>query len=96
MKKGFLFLLLASIPLLLFAGVWQVYSFQRLETEVSDLEAQQNGWFEENKRKIIGIEYLSSPRRLDQIAREELELEKPESKDVIRVVVPRERGDSDG
>ena len=96
MKRVFLFILLASIPVLLFAGVWQVYSFQRLEAEVSALEAEQNEWFEENKRKIIGIEYLSSPRRLDQIAREELELEKADSDQVIRVVVPSPTDESDG
>lgn len=96
MKKGFLVFIFATIPLLFFAGVWQAYTFQSLEAKIADLETQQNGWFEANKRKIIGIESLSSPRRLDQIAREELELKKVNPEDIIRVVVSRDMEADDG
>jgi len=89
MKKRMLYFLLATIPVLLFAGVWQAFSFQNLEDEVRLMEAEQDQWFEQNKRKIIGIESLGAPRRLDQIAGEELGLEKGEGSDVIRIIVPQ-------
>ena len=96
MKKMLILFLVLTVPAMVFLGVWQVFTFQNLESEVSSLEARQKDWFEENKRKIIGIEYLSSPRRLDQIAREELNLQKMDPDKVIRIVVPKERGRVDG
>lgn len=96
MKKFLLVVLAFSIPALVLLSVWQAYSFQRLEAEVKTLEDEQKTWFEQNKRKIIGIEYLSSPRRLDQIARDELELEKINPNRVIRITVPETQGEADG
>jgi len=96
MKKMLVLFLVLTVPALIFLSVWQVFSFQRLEAEVGSLEDRQKEWFEENKRKIISIEYLSSPQRLDQIAREELELQKMDPDKVIRIVVPKERGRTDG
>jgi len=96
MKKMLVLFLVLTIPALIFLSVWQVFSFQRLEAEVGSLEDRQKEWFEENKRKIISIEYLSSPQRLDQIARQELELQKMDPDKVIRIVVPKERGRTDG
>jgi len=91
MKKPVLFLLISTVPLLLFAGIWQIYSYQNLVKEVRLMEAEQKRWFEENKRKVVGIEYLGSPRRLDQVAREELHLEKVDAGDIIRIqIVPSE------
>jgi cell division protein FtsL len=96
MKRMLILFLVLTVPAVVFLSVWQVFSFQQLETQVGSLEAQQKEWFEENKRKIIGIEYLSSPRRLDQIAREELDLKKMDPDKVIRIVVPKEKGRVDG
>ena len=87
MKKPVLFLLITSVPLLLFLGIWQVYSYQAMEKEVRLMEAEQKQWFEENKRKVVGIEYLGSPRRLDQVAREELDLEKTDLQETIRIEI---------
>lgn len=89
MKKPVLLLLISTVPLLLFAGIWQIYSYQTMVKEVRLMEAEQKRWFEENKRKVVGIEYLGSPRRLDQVAREELNLEKEDVQDTIRIqIVP--------
>ncbi len=96
LKKTLVLLVVLSVPAFLFLNIWQVFSFQQLEREVSELEFQQKEWFEENKRKVIGIEYLSSPRRLEQIAREELELEKMDPDRIIRVIIPESRSSIDG
>lgn len=96
MKKILILFAVFSVPVLIFVSVFQVFTFQRLEAQVTALEAQQKEWFEENKRKIIGIEYLSSPRRLDQLAREELQLQKMDPRKVIRIVVPEDKGRVDG
>ncbi|MBI9103257.1 MAG: cell division protein FtsL [Spirochaetales bacterium] len=96
MKKALILLMVFSVPALLFVQIWQVYSFQQLEKEVSMLEGEQKGWFEENKRKVIGIEYLSSPGRIEQLAVEELELEKIDPDKIIRIVIPENRSRVDG
>jgi len=69
-----LYVLTATVPVLLFLNMWQVYRFVSVERLVSRQEAQQYEWIEINKRLETGIGVLVSPSRIDRIAREELGL----------------------
>ena len=83
--KKILFILVFTIPVLLFFNVWQVYRHDQVKDTVSALEEQQREWLERNKRMIAGIAVLRSPTRIDQLAKEELELEKIESGRLLRI-----------
>ncbi len=88
MKKLVMILLAISVPVMFFLSVHQVYRYQQLEREISRLKDTQIELFETNKRKIANIAILSSPKRIAELAREELELEQqdPASK-VLRIVL---------
>ncbi len=96
MKKWIALLIICSIPCFIFLNVWQVFTFDSLRTEVETLEEEQKEWFEENKKMIVGIEYLNSPYRVDKIAREKLELNKITSDRIIQVRIVKEKGSQDG
>jgi cell division protein FtsL len=83
--KKILFILVFTIPVLLFFNVWQVYRHDQVKDAVSALEEQQREWLERNKRMIAGIAVLRSPTRIDKLAKEELELEKIESGRLLRI-----------
>ena len=75
-KYIFLYVLVLTIPLFLFALVWQSNRYQNLSKELVRLEQSQEEWIESNKRLIAGIAELSSPERIDYIARSQLDLSK--------------------
>ena len=59
----------------LFLGnVWQAYRYTRLERDVVSLRGEHLASLEENKRLIVGVAGLRSPRRIRVIAEEELGL----------------------
>jgi len=87
MRKKIVFLLLCTVPALVFLNIWEVFRFEDLKKSVAVLEQQQKEWLEKNKRIIAGIAVLSSPARIDMLAREELELQKLESGKLIRIEV---------
>jgi cell division protein FtsL len=88
MKQLIMILLAMSVPVMFFLSVHQVYRYQQLESEIVQLKEVQIELFESNKRKIAHIAILSSPKRIAEIAREELKLDqqKPSSK-VLRIVL---------
>lgn len=77
MKRSdiFLWLLLVLIPVLLFANSWQAYRYNRLNRQIAVESERQLEVIERNKRHLAGIASLSSPARIDAIARERLGLE---------------------
>lgn len=85
MKRVVIYIIIISVPALVFLDVWRAFTYQTLEREVSELERTQMSLFEENKQQIIGIEYLRSPARIGRLAEETLELERPEHTVIIRV-----------
>ena len=88
MKKLIMILLAMSVPVMFFLSVHQVYRYQQLEREIAQLKEVQIELFESNKRKIANIAILSSPKRIAELAREELELKQQEpSSDVLRIVL---------
>ncbi len=75
MKRLLIFVLLLSIPSLIFVNVWQGFRFWEMERRISRLQDEQQQWFEENKLMIVNIAVASSPSRIDELARE-LDLKK--------------------
>jgi len=74
-----------------FFNVWQSFRFSYLSDEVGFLEKQQKEWLEMNKRVISGIAVLSSPARIEKIARDELGLSIPLPAQVLQIYI-RENG----
>lgn len=73
---------------MLFLNVWQSFRYHRIVNEVTALEKEQKRLLELNKRLIAGTAVLSSPGRIDGIARDELGLEKREPSDIIWIELP--------
>lgn len=73
---------------LLFLNVWQSFRYNQVVEEVVALEKEQKSLLELNKRLIAGTAVLSSPGRIDEIAKDELGLEKREPSDIIQVELP--------
>jgi len=94
-KKYFLLYLLAlTIPLFLCLLVWQSNRYQALSRELVRLEQTQVEWVESNKRLIAGISEYSSPDRIEDIAKSELNLQKiqPEYFLQVKIVGGTEHG----
>ncbi|MDR1930706.1 MAG: septum formation initiator family protein [Treponema sp.] len=86
MKGSFFFyLLVLSIPVLFGAAVMQSARYADLERELQNYEKIQQEWVENNKRLIAGIAVLSSPDRIEDIARDELGLEKKRPEEVLQI-----------
>ncbi len=75
------------VPLLLFLNVWQGYRYEQMRREVARLEEQQRAQLEENKRLVASIAVLSSPARIEKIAREDLGLQRIDPRRTQRVTV---------
>jgi len=76
------------LPVFLFLNVWQVFSYRMMESEITEMEKQQKEMLEENKRMIIGIEFLRNPARLEKVAEEQLDMERVSSRNIVRITVP--------
>ncbi len=69
-----LWLVLALVPVLLFANTWQAYRYNRLDRAISGAFDEQHELLERNKRHLAGVAALRSPARIDELARNELDL----------------------
>lgn len=89
-KKGFVMAVAGSVlaVAMLFLNVWQSFRYGRIVNEVTALEKEQKRLLEVNKRLIAGAAVLSSPGRIDEIAKDELGLEKQNPTDIIRIELP--------
>ena len=85
MKRALLVLVVCSVPAIMFLNAWQVFRFKEALAGVRELEQQQQELIEENKKTLVGIEVLSSPSRIDEIAGGIGEVEK--RTDVPRVLI---------
>jgi cell division protein FtsL len=75
-KYLLLYFFVLTIPLCLGLLVWQSNRYQNLVKELSRLEQTQTEWIESNKRLIAGIGEDSSPERIENIAKNQLDLDK--------------------
>jgi cell division protein FtsL len=85
MKKFLFYLMVLSVPALLGLAAWQSARYGDLERELLRLERSQQEWIENNKRLIAGIALLSSPGRIEHIARNELGMQKKRPEDVLQI-----------
>lgn len=88
MKRCIAVLMLASIPVLLMARVFQAYLYAVLVEEAGDIERLQQDRLEENKRLIAGIAVFSAPQRVFSIAKGELNLRNADSEKVLHIRIP--------
>jgi hypothetical protein len=91
MKRGYLYAMLITIPLLLLAVAWQAGRFDGLAAEARRLEASQESWVQENRKLEAGIRVLSSRERAEALA-ENLGLEKAGPERRVRVVIRPKAG----
>ena len=80
-----LYFVVLSIPALLGLAAWQSVRYSALEREIGRLELAQEEWLESNKRLIAGIAVLSSSKRIENIARNELGLERIAPENVLQI-----------
>jgi cell division protein FtsL len=88
----YLYFIALTIPLFLGLNVWQSNRYANLKEEIDRLEQAQADWVESNKRLIAGIAVLSSPERIEHIARDELGLRKIRPEDVLQVKIEGGKG----
>lgn len=93
MKRWLILLYFFALTIPLFLGItaWQSSRYAALERDVKQLEVDQEVWIESNKRLIAGIAVLSSPGRIEKIARDELGLTKIRPEDVLQIRIDSER-----
>jgi cell division protein ftsL len=91
MKRLVALILTVSIPYLFFLTVKQSQVYNALEREVNAYNDEQNRLIAENKRKISAISILSKPQRIEKIAVEELNMQKADSSQIIRISLDKEK-----
>jgi cell division protein FtsL len=93
MKRWVILLYFFALTISGFLGItaWQSSRYAALEREVKQFEADQEIWIESNKRLIAGIAVLSSPGRIEKIARDELGLSKIRPEDVLQIRIDSKR-----
>ena len=93
MKRYFvLYLAVFTIPVFLGLNAWQSSRYAGLRQEIKRLENAQAEWVESNKRLIAGIAVLSSPQRIEHIARTDLDLQKIKPENVLQVKIEGGKG----
>ena len=92
-KRYFLlYLMVLTIPILLGLLVWQSNRYQNLDMELQYLEKTQEEWIESNKRLIAGIAEYSSPERINDIAKNQLDLQKIRPEHLLQVKILEGKG----
>jgi len=94
MKRRYFFLYLMAFTIPLFLGllVWQSNRYQNLKRELARLEKTQEEWVESNKRLIAGIAEYSSPQRIGDIAKNQLNLQKIRPEYTLQVKISGGKG----
>lgn len=88
MRRPLVVLLIILVPVLLFANVAQAFRYGRLEQKIEELEREQLALIEENKRAILAITVLTSPRRVGELAEGVLDLERISAEGIVRMQTP--------
>ncbi|MCL2210362.1 MAG: cell division protein FtsL [Treponema sp.] len=91
-KYLLLYVLVLSIPLCLGLLVWQSNRYKNLANELKRLEQTQAEWIESNKKLIAGISEYSSVQRIENIAKNELNLRKIPPEYYLQVKITEGKG----
>jgi len=91
-RYALLYFFVLSIPFFLGIAIWQSVQYTKLDRNVKTLEAVQEDWVESNKKLIAGIAILSSSKRIEQIAVNDLELTKIRPEYVLQVRIEGGQG----
>lgn len=83
-----------TLPVFVFLNVWQVFHHRQVRSEIASLETEQREWLEKNKRVLAGIAVLSSPERIDNLARD-LGLQKNPRGRVLYILFNGDRGEGE-
>jgi cell division protein FtsL len=86
-RRILLYLMVLAVPAFLGLTAWQSARYADLERELFRMEKTQEEWVEANKRLIAGITILSSPERIERIARDDLGLHKKRPEDVLQISI---------
>jgi len=87
-----LYFMVITIPLFLGLLVWQSNRYQNLEKELNRLEQTQEEWLQSNKRLIAGIAEYSSAQRIEDIAKNQLDLQKIRPESLLQVKIFEGKG----
>jgi cell division protein FtsL len=87
MKKVFIVLMILIVPLMFFLEIWGVFSNQKIMRDIEQLEKEQDEWLEKNKKLIAAIAVYSSPSRIHQVIKKDLDLEKIDPENIMEIVV---------
>ncbi len=93
MRRHVIVLLILLVPVLLFANVFQAFRHGQLERRIAQLEREQIALIEENKRAILAISVLTSPRRIGELAENTLGLVRINPGAIMRIDSPSSGGD---
>lgn len=86
MKRRIIFyFLVLTIPFMLALSAVQASRYRVVAEDLKTLDADQQQWLESNKKLIAGIAVLSSPQRIEQIARTDLGLKKKPPEQVLQI-----------
>jgi cell division protein FtsL len=85
MRKFLLYLMVLTMPLALGFSVAQSARWSDLRKDVRSLAGQQEEIIEQNKKLLTDIASLSSPQRIEKIARDEMGLTPVKPEDVMQV-----------
>lgn len=88
MRRHVIVLLIILVPVLLFVNVFQAFRHGQLERRIAQLEREQLALIEENKRAILAISVLTSPRRIGELAEETLGLVRIRPDAIMRIEAP--------
>ncbi|MDR2702186.1 MAG: septum formation initiator family protein [Spirochaetaceae bacterium] len=86
-RRILLYVMVLAVPAFLGFTAWQSARYADLERELFRMEKTQEEWVEANKRLIAGITILSSPDRIERIARDDLGLHKKRPEDVLQISI---------
>ncbi|MEM5948681.1 cell division protein FtsL [Spirochaetia bacterium 38H-sp] len=85
--RMFKYIATVSILILFSLLIFQSYKYQELEKKLLEIQQKQEELVEENKRLIAAIEVMSSPQRIEKIAKDGLGLEKVDRNKIITIEV---------
>ncbi len=85
MKKVLLLMLVLSVPVFLFLETWQAFRFRKMQEEITALTQTQQEWLEKNKKVLANISLFRSPKRIEKLAKDELNLVRIEPERILRI-----------